>query len=89
VHQRLSLVSAVANRGELRWMVVDGAVDAATSIRFLRRLVRDARREVFLILDRLKAHRARLTRDWLAEHRSELWPKLGDGGVRKAAYRGG
>ncbi len=23
------------------------------------------------------------------ELQSELWPKLGDGGVRKAAYRGG
>ena len=68
----LSLLSAVANRGELRWMVVDGAVSAPTLIRFLGRLVRDARRKVFLILDRLKAHRARLTRDWLAEHRSEI-----------------
>ncbi len=73
-HRRagLSLISAVTNRGELRWMVVDGAVNAPTFIRFLQRLVRDARRKVFLILDRLKAHRARLTRDWLAEHRSEI-----------------
>src|SRR5215210_1420776 len=73
-HKRagLSLISAVANRGELRWMVVDGAVKAPDLIRFLRRLVRDARRKVFLILDRLQAHRARLTRDWLAEHRSEI-----------------
>jgi transposase len=73
-HRRagLSLLSAVANKGELRWMVVDGAVKAPDLIRFLRRLVRDARRKVFLILDRLKAHRARLTRDWLAEHRSEI-----------------
>jgi transposase len=73
-HRRagLSLLSAVANRGELRWMVVDGAVKAPDLIRFLRRLVRDARRKVFLILDRLQAHRARLTRDWLAEHRSEI-----------------
>src|ERR687885_940023 len=73
-HKRagLSLLSAVANKGELRWMVVDGAVNAPTLIRFLGRLVRDARRKVFLILDRLNAHRARLTRDWLAEHRSAI-----------------
>ena len=73
-HQRagLSLVSAVANKGELRWMVVDGAVKAPDLVRFLRRLVRDARRKAFLILDRLQAHRARLTRDWLAEHRAEI-----------------
>jgi transposase len=69
---RLSLISAVANKGELRWMVADGAVNAPTFIRFLQRLIRDARRKVFLILDRLKAHRARLTREWLAEHRSEI-----------------
>jgi transposase len=69
---KLSLISAVTNRGELRWMVVDGAVNAPTFIRFLQRLVRDARRKVLLILDRLKAHRARLTRGWLAQHRSEI-----------------
>jgi transposase len=73
-HKRagLSLISAVTNRGELRWMVADGAVNAPTFIRFLQRLIRDARRTVFLILDRLTAHRARLTRDWLAAHRSEI-----------------
>ena len=73
-HKRagLSLTSAVTNKGELRWMVVDGAVKAPTLIRFLRRLIRDARRKVFLILDRLRVHRARLTQDWLAEHRSAI-----------------
>src|SRR5919199_7007520 len=40
-HKRagLSLISAVTNRGELRWMVVDGAVNAPTFIRFLERLI--------------------------------------------------
>lgn len=73
-HRRasLSLISAVANKGELRWMIVDGAVNAPTLIRFLQRLVREARRKVFLILDRLRVHRARLTRDWLAEHRAAI-----------------
>jgi transposase len=73
-HRRagLSLLSAVANKGELRWMVVEGAVKAPDLVRFLRRLVRDAGRKVFLILDRLKAHRAKLVQDWRAEHRSEI-----------------
>src|SRR3954462_5879345 len=73
-HRRagLSLISAVTNRGELRWMIVEGAVNAPTLIRFLQRLVREARRKVFLILDRLKVHRARLTQDWLAAHRAEI-----------------
>ena len=73
-HQRtkLTLISAVSNKGEVRWMVLDGAVNAPALIRFLQRLIRDARRKVFLILDRLKVHRARVTRDWLAEHRAKI-----------------
>ena len=65
---KLSLITAVSNRGELRWMIVDGAVNAPTFIRFLERLIREARCKVFLILDRLRVHRARLTRNWLAAH---------------------
>ena len=73
-HKRasLSLISAVANWDELRWMIVDGAVKAPTLIRFLERLIREARRKVFLILDRLRVHRARLVQDWLAEHGSSI-----------------
>src|SRR3712207_4734763 len=52
-HRRagLSLISAVTNRGEPRWMIVEGAVNAPALIRFLGRLVREARRKAFLILD--------------------------------------
>lgn len=69
---KLSLITAVTNKGELRWMVVDGAVNAPTFLRFLERLIREARRKVFLIVDRLKAHRTRLVRDWLAAHQSKI-----------------
>src|SRR3954451_6754779 len=73
-HKRasLSLISAVANKGELRWMIVDGALKAPTLIRFLERLIREARRTVFLILARLRVPRARLVQDWLAEHSSRI-----------------
>jgi transposase len=69
---KLSLITAVTNKGALRWMIVDGAVNGPTFIRFLQRLIRDPRGKVFLIVDRLKAHRAWLVRDWLEAHRSEI-----------------
>src|SRR3712207_2434234 len=73
-HKRagLGLISAVANKGEPRWMVLDGAVTAPALIRFLGRLVRDVGREVFLILDRPPVHRARSVRAWLAGRRAEI-----------------
>jgi transposase len=73
-HKRagLGLISAVTNRGELRWMVLDGAVKAASLLRFLARLVRDADGKVFLILDRLPVHRYAKVRAWLAGREAEI-----------------
>jgi transposase len=73
-HKRvgLGLISAVTNKGELRWMVLNGAINAATLIRFLERLIQEAHRKVFLILDNLRVHRAKLVRAWLGKHRSSI-----------------
>jgi transposase len=73
-HRRanLGLISAVTNKGELRWMVLDGAVTAPDLLRFLGRLIRDAGQKVFLILDRLPVHRSAKVRAWLAERQVEI-----------------
>jgi transposase len=68
----VGLVSAVTNKGEVRWMVLDGAIKAPTLIRFLERLVRDAGRRVFLILDRLPVHRSRQVRGWLDKRQDQI-----------------
>src|ERR671927_182 len=73
-HKRanLGLISAVTNKGELGWMVLDGAVKAPDLLRFLARLVRDAGQKVFLILDRLPVHRSAKVRAWLAGREAEI-----------------
>jgi transposase len=73
-HKRagLGLISAVSNKGELRWMMLDGAIKAAILISFLARLVRDAGRKVFLILDRLAVHRSAKVKDWLAGREADI-----------------
>jgi transposase len=73
-HRRigLGLISAVSNRGELRWKMLERAIKAPVLIDFLQRLIRDARRKVFLILDRLPVHRAAVVREWLARHKAKI-----------------
>jgi transposase len=68
----LGLISAVSNRGELRWMVLDGAIKAPVLIGFLQRLIRDSRRKIFLILDRLPVHRSAVVREFLARHKAKI-----------------
>jgi hypothetical protein len=78
----VGLISAVTNKGELRWgdgfavlssggspsaMVLDGALRAPVLIRLLDRRIREAERKVFLILDNLPVHRPRAVQAWLAE----------------------
>lgn len=73
-HKRanVGVISAVTNKGELRWMVLNGAINAPLLIDFLARLIHDADGKVFLILDNLRVHRARLVQDWLAERRAQI-----------------
>lgn len=70
--ENLGLISAVTNRGTVRWMVMDKAVNTAILIEFMQRLTRDAQRKVFLILDNLKVHHAPPVVEWLDKHRERI-----------------
>ena len=68
-----SVMSAVTNRGSLRWMVYKGALNAARLIEFLVRLIRQAKgRKVCLILDNLRVHHSAPVKTWLAQHTAEI-----------------
>lgn len=55
----LNMVSAISPRGELRFMTIEGRMDADKFIEFLRRLLHNSRGRIFLIVDRHPAHRAK------------------------------
>lgn len=67
-----SMISSVTNQGKLRFMVYDGALKAATFIVFLRRLVKDADRRLFVIVDNLPVHRANAVAAWAAAHADRI-----------------
>jgi len=70
--ESLSLISSVTNQGKVRWMVFGGALNAKILIRFLKRLIQDAQRKVFLILDNLRVHHAKIVREWLSTQAEKL-----------------
>jgi transposase len=67
-----SMISAVGNRGTLRFMVYPGALKVAGFLRFLRRLVKSSDRKIFLIVDNLRVHKAAKVQKWLDAHRAEI-----------------
>jgi transposase len=60
-----SMISAMTNLGTLRFMIFDGALNADLFLSFLQRLIKGAPRKVFLIVDNLRVHRAKLVTDWV------------------------
>lgn len=65
--ERIHLISAITNRGALRFMMYRHTLTAEGLIQFLERLIREAGRKVFLILDNLRVHHSRKVWDWLAD----------------------
>ena len=53
------MISSLTNQGKLRFMSYDGALKAAIFLTFLRRLITDTSRKLFVIVDNLRVHRAR------------------------------
>ena len=67
-----SMISAVSNRGLLRFMLYEGALNADRFLAFLRRLIKDAGRKVVLIVDNLKVHKAAKVQAWVTSHEHEI-----------------
>ncbi|KAF1005891.1 MAG: IS630 family transposase ISCARN25 [Burkholderia gladioli] len=67
--ERLSVMSTVTNRGQVRWKVFEGAINADILLDFLKRLIKDMRsKKIFLILDNLKVYHTKSVKAWLVEH---------------------
>lgn len=71
-YQNLSMVSAITNKGKVGWMIVEGSVNAEKFKDFLERLVRSAKRKVYLILDNLRVHHSKPVQKWLEEHKKDI-----------------
>jgi transposase len=67
-----SMISSVTNQGKLRFMIYAGALNVAIFLKFLQRLVRDATRKIFLVVDNLRVHRARKVMAWAAENKDKI-----------------
>ncbi|MPW23178.1 IS630 family transposase [Paraburkholderia sp. CNPSo 3157] len=67
-----NVISAITNKGELNFMVFDSNLTNDVFIRFLRRLIKQSRRKVFVIVDRHPVHRSKAVREWLARRVEQI-----------------
>jgi len=68
----INMISSITNQGKVRFMMYEGTFDAKRFIKFLRRLCKEAGRKIYLILDNLKVHHAKVVQAWLDQHKEEI-----------------
>jgi transposase len=71
-HLRASQISTITNQGQVRFMTYTKTMTAALFLVFLGRLLRSTTGKVFLIVDRLRAHKTPEVEAWVAAHRERI-----------------
>ena len=67
-----NMISAITNRGAVRFIVFKERFTSVLFLRFLKRLIKDVRRPVFLIVDRHRVHRALAVKQWLRSNAKSI-----------------
>lgn len=68
----VSMISSITNGGKVRFMMYQNAMNAKLLIKFMTRLIKDADRKVFLILDNLRVHHGKNVKQWFEEHKEQI-----------------
>lgn len=71
-HIKINMLSAISNRGKLRFVLYKDNMNADKLIDFMRRLIHDSKKKVFLILDNLRVHHAKKVIAWLDKHKDKI-----------------
>ena len=69
---KLSVISRVTNKGQMRWKIFAGALNTKILIGFMKRLVHGRETRAFLILDNLRVHHSKAVKKWLAENEERI-----------------
>lgn len=68
----LNMISTVTNQGKVRFMTYKGSMDADRFVEFLKRLVKNAEKKIYLILDNLRVHHSKIVKTWVEENQDKI-----------------
>jgi len=67
-----NMISAITNQGQLNFMVFPDRFESNVFLEFLRRLVRQSKRKVFLIVDGHPVHRSKKVSGWIKRNANHI-----------------
>lgn len=71
-HIRVNQIAAISNGGTVQFMTYQGSLNASVFLVFLNGLIERFPRKIFLIADRLRAHKTPEVMDWIEAHKDRI-----------------
>lgn len=65
--ESIGMVSAISLRGKMSWMIFEKSMNSALFIEFMKELLLDVKRKVFLVVDNVSYHKSKEVKDWVAK----------------------
>ena len=69
---KINMLSAISNRGKLRFIIYKDSMNSDKFIDFCRRRIYDIEKKVFFIVDNLRVHHSKKVKAWLEKHKDRI-----------------
>ncbi len=70
--ERVNMISAISQRGSLRYGIYQDSMNQQKLIEFMRRLIGNSKHKVFFIMDHLCVHHGKQVSAWLERHKPKI-----------------
>ena len=70
--ERVNMISSITNQGKVRFMIYDEKFTAQVFIKFMKQLIKGSTKKLYLILDNLRVHHAKIVKEWLKDRQDEI-----------------
>ena len=68
----INMISTVTNQGKVRFMIYEGSMNAERFIQFIKKLIKGTKKKIFLVLDNLRVHHAKVVKKWLKDYKHRI-----------------
>jgi transposase len=69
---KINMISAITNTGKTMFSLYDESVNVEKFIDFLEKVIESADKKVYMIVDNLRVHHAKLVTSWIEKHKDKI-----------------
>jgi transposase len=70
--ENVSMISAITNKGKVFWKLHEGSINGALVLDFAKRLIRNKKNKIFLILDNARTHHSKMLKEWAEKNKDKI-----------------